>query len=288
MEESIFLIKNPLNLHTDCYFSYCGFAKTEPRHSFGPAIREQYLIHIILEGEGYYSVKNQKYSLKKGQGFVIPPNISTFYQSDENNPWSYIWIGIGGELIGSYLDYIGIRTDHFSFDVQNLSDFKAIIFECFAYEHDDLINEIVLQKQVYKFLELLVKSSAIHKRDINTKKMNPYVSQALEIIVKNAHENISVASISDQLSISPSYLSRLFKKDIGSSIKEYINEIRITIGCDLLASTDYSIQEISEMTGFSGSQAFSKAFKQSRGIQPTLYRKKRLGVGQIRPEKNNL
>lgn len=280
MEDSMFLLKNPINTHTDCYFSYCGFSKTEPKHSFGPAIRNQYLIHIILEGEGYYSVNNQKYYLKQGQGFVIPPGISTFYQSDEKNPWSYVWMGISGKLLDSYMSYLGVTREHLSIDVTNLNDFKALVFECFAYEHDDIVNELALQKQVYKFLELLIKSSSFDNQKILTKKMNPYVSQALEIIVKNAQNNISVASISEQLSINPSYLSRLFKADIGQSIKEYINEIRITTGNDLLASTDYSIQKISEMTGFSGVQAFSKAFKQARGISPSEYRKERIGVSK--------
>lgn len=279
MEESIFLLKNPSNLYTDYYFSYCGFAKTESKHSFGPAIRDQYLIHIILEGEGYYSIKNQKYYLSKGQGFIIPPNVSTFYQSDEKNPWSYVWMGVGGKNMNHYLKLLGINHDHLSFDVRNLNDFKAAVFECFAYEQDDLINEIVLQKQAYKFLELLVKSSAIPKQEIITKKMNPYVSQSLEIISKQAHKNISVRSLSEQLSINPSYLSRLFKADIGSSIKEYINEIRLTIGNDLLSSTNYSIHEISELTGFTSSQTFSKAFKQSRGVTPSIYRKRRIGLG---------
>lgn len=285
MEESLFLLKNPISSHSDCYFSYCGFSKTEPKHSFGPAIRDQFLIHIVLEGEGYYSIKNQKYFLKKGQGFVIPPNVSTFYQASEDSPWSYIWMGLGGQLVKEYLEYIGINNDHLSFDVRNSSDFKALIFECFAYENDNIINEIILQKQAYKFLELLGKSSAIHKQEVSTKKMNYYVSQTLEIINKNAHQNISVSSIAEQLAINPSYLSRLFKKDIGSSIKEYINEIRITIGNDLLTSTDYSVHEISERVGFASSQAFAKAFKQSRGLSPTHYRKKSIGLGEIRAEK---
>src|SRR5699024_31783 len=133
-----------------------------------------------------------------------------------------------------------------------------------------------------KFLELLVKSSAIPKQEVITKKMNPYVRQALEIISKQAHKNISVVSLSEQLSINPSYLSRLFKVDIGSSIKEYINEIRLSIGNDLLSSTDYSIHEISELTGFTSSQTFSKAFKQSRGVTPSVYRKNRIGLGETR------
>lgn len=285
MEESLYLLKNPINKHSDCYFSYCGFSKTEPKHSFGPAIRDHFLVHIVLEGEGYCSIKNQKYYLRKGQGFVIPPNVSTFYQASESNPWSYVWMGLGGTLVKEYLEYMGITHNHLSFDVQNLSDFKALIFECFAYENDILINEIILQKQAYRFLELLGKSFAVHKQENLTKKMNPYVSQTLEIISKNAHQNISVASIADQLSINSSYLSRLFKADIGSSIKEYINEIRLSIGNDLLTTTDYSIHEISERIGFASPQSFAKAFKQSRGISPTLYRKKRVGLGETRKEK---
>lgn len=282
MEESIFLLKKPNTSYTDCYFTYCGFAKTESKHSFGPAIRDQYLIHIILEGEGYFSIKNQKYYLSKGQGFVIPPNVSTFYQADEENPWSYVWMGIGGKKMDHYLKYLGINHEHLSFDVRNLNDFKAAVFECFSYEQDDLLNEIVLQKQAYKFLELLLKSSTTPKQEIITKKMSPYVSQALEIIGKQAHKNISVGSLSEQISINPSYLSRLFKADIGSSIKDYINEIRLTIGSDLLSSTDYSVHEISGRIGFTSSQTFSKAFKQSRGVTPSVYRKNRIGLGETR------
>ncbi len=58
---------------------------------------------ILLEGEGYYSINDQKYFLKKGQGFVIPPGVSTFYQADEKNPWSYVWLGLSGNLVEYYL-----------------------------------------------------------------------------------------------------------------------------------------------------------------------------------------
>ncbi|MEG0294335.1 AraC family transcriptional regulator [Enterococcus sp.] len=282
MEESLFLLKLPNNPHRDCYFSFCGFAKTEPNHSFGPAIRDQYVIHIVLEGKGYYSIKNQKYYLTKGMGFVIPPNISTFYQADEDHPWSYVWMGIGGEMVDGYLESLGLNRESLSFEVRNLNDFKSLVFECFAYEQDDFLNEIILQKQVYKFLERLAKSSISLNNDVVTRKVNPYVNQALEMIMQSEHMNLSVNEIARELAINPSYLSRLFKKDIGSSIKGYMNELRLATANNLLTSTDNSIQKISELTGFSSTQTFSKAFKQSRGISPTIYRQNRIGLGEIR------
>lgn len=278
MEKSMFLLKQPQN-YQDLYFSFCGFSKTNPKHSYGPAIRDTYLIHIILDGKGYYSIENQNYYLKSGQGFVIPPEVPTFYQADDEDPWSYVWMGIGGNKLSEYLKKLGINSKRLSFDVENVETFKAIIFQCLAYENDNLINEITLQKQAYHFIELLSQSLTPHKQFIPTKKMNPYVSKSLEIINKNAQMNISVANIARELSIDPSYLSRLFRANIGVPIKEYINELRITISNDLLTSTDYSINHISEMVGFSSVQSYSKAFKQYHGVSPSVYRKKKIGLG---------
>lgn len=276
MENAMYLLKQPKN-YEDLYFSFCGFSKTQPKHSFGPAIRDTYLIHIVLEGKGYYSIEKQNYYLKSGQGFVIPPGIPTFYQADNEEPWGYVWMGIGGNKIVYYLEKLGIDSRKLSFDIKNIEDFKSIVFQCLAYEKDNLINEITLQKQAYNFIELLSKSITSHKHFVSTRKMNSYVSKSLEMISKYAQYNISVGSIAQKLSIDPSYLSRLFTADIGVPIKEYINEIRITTSNDLLTSTDYSISQISEMVGFSSTQAYSKAFKQFNGVSPSIYRKKRIG-----------
>ena len=51
---------------------------------------------------------------------------------------------------------------------------------------------------------------------------------------------------------------------MGISIKEYISEIKLSIANDLLSSTEYSIQQISDKIGFSTVQSFSKAFKKAK------------------------
>lgn len=288
MENSLYLVKEPNTQLKDCYFNFCGYSKTEPRHSFGPAIREQYLIHIVLEGEGYYSINDQKYYLKKGQGFVIPPGVSTFYQADEKNPWSYVWLGLSGDLVEYYLKEIGVGKEHLAFKVENLNSFKGIIFETLSYDQDNLVSELSRQIQVYKFLELLLRSAGYLKEGIITKKMNPFVRQAIEIIRENAYQKLSVKDIAARLSIHENYLSRLFKSDMGISIKEYISEIKLSIANDLLSSSEYSIQEISDKIGFSTVQSFSKAFKKANGVSPGVYRKRRLGLGIINADKTSI
>ncbi|EGP4871826.1 AraC family transcriptional regulator, partial [Enterococcus faecium] len=56
------------------------------------------------------------------------------------------------------------------------------------------------------------------------------------------------------------------------------------IANDLLSSTEYSIQQISDKIGFSTVQSFSKAFKKANGVSPGVYRKRRLGLGIINGE----
>ena len=47
------------------YLCFCGYAKCNPLHSFGPAVRPNYIIHYILEGKGIYQVGEQKYELSQ-------------------------------------------------------------------------------------------------------------------------------------------------------------------------------------------------------------------------------
>ncbi|MDU4556904.1 MAG: AraC family ligand binding domain-containing protein, partial [Enterococcus faecium] len=82
MEQSIFLKKEHQQVEKELYFDFCGFSKTMPFHSFGPAIRNDYILHVVMEGKGSYHVKNQQFQLKKGDLFLIRPGDSTFYLSD--------------------------------------------------------------------------------------------------------------------------------------------------------------------------------------------------------------
>ena len=70
-----------------------------------------------------------------------------------------------------------------------------------------------------------------------------------------------------------SYISHLFKKHCGKSIRAYTNDLRISEAKKLLKNTGLSIKEISERTGFFDSNYFSNSFKKETGVSPKEYRK---------------
>lgn len=75
---------------------FCGHEHCQPGHSFGPAVRPHYLIHVVLSGKGIFKHQGHTYSLKSGDSFLIKPMDSTYYEADRNNPWEYAWIGFNG------------------------------------------------------------------------------------------------------------------------------------------------------------------------------------------------
>ena len=126
MENSYVLII-PENHQSDFYLLYCGYAECNSLHNFGPAVRPNFLLHFILSGKGSYYVGKEKYSLKKGQGFLIEPNVLTRYQADSDDPWTYIWIGFNGKKSHEHLRNLGLSSNQLIFQSNKGNELKEII-----------------------------------------------------------------------------------------------------------------------------------------------------------------
>ena len=113
MEDSYVLhLRQQYQIFTDLYLCYCGYAYCEPLHSYGPAVRPNYLLHYIMSGKGIYQIDGATHTLGKGEGFLIEPNKQTFYQADVQEPWSYLWIGFDGSNVERCLRTIGLDGEH--------------------------------------------------------------------------------------------------------------------------------------------------------------------------------
>jgi len=82
--------------------------------------------------------------------------------------------------------------------------------------------------------------------------------------------------MADVIKISESNLYAVFKKATGSSPVKYLNQYRLSIACELLQKTDYSIKEIAEKVGIPDQFYFSKLFKSKCSISPQQYRQTNL------------
>ena len=92
-----------------------------------------------------------------------------------------------------------------------------------------------------------------------------YIEKCLQYIGEHFTEDISLEGVAEQISISPSYLSRQFKSECGVTFVEYLTSLRMKEAVRLATETCLPIQEIAKRTGYSGATYFCRVFKKQIG-----------------------
>jgi two-component system, response regulator YesN len=101
---------------------------------------------------------------------------------------------------------------------------------------------------------------------------SPLIQRVINHIDMNLTESLSLRILSDQFSINSSYLSTIFKKEMGITITEYINQQKVRFAITLLNKTDTQIQNIASQVGIDDVNYFIKVFKKINGMTPKEYR----------------
>lgn len=108
-----------------------------------------------------------------------------------------------------------------------------------------------------------------HHQDISA-----VVAKVQKYMNDHLHEEVSRDDIAHFVHLNPAYLSRLFKKETGLSLSEYMLKIRMDKAQKLLIESDRKISSVAEVIGYSHFSHFAKMFKRVTGISPQEYRKK--------------
>ncbi|NNV07600.1 response regulator [Geobacillus sp. MMMUD3] len=105
-------------------------------------------------------------------------------------------------------------------------------------------------------------------------RLSPVVRRAKQYIQKHfSQSELTLESVAQFLNVSPVYLSRMIKQELGISFVHLLTKLRMTKAVELLLSTELSIHEIAEQVGYDTQHYFSTAFKKVMGVSPNQYRK---------------
>ncbi|WP_017473253.1 response regulator [Amphibacillus jilinensis] len=100
------------------------------------------------------------------------------------------------------------------------------------------------------------------------------MQQVKQYIIDHAYEDISLERLSEQVGLSPIYISKMFKEKLGVNYIEFLTECRIEKAKALLADPEKSIKAISFEIGYHDPNYFSKVFKKMTNVSPKTYRDK--------------
>ncbi|WP_127499224.1 response regulator [Paenibacillus glycanilyticus] len=103
------------------------------------------------------------------------------------------------------------------------------------------------------------------------------IQQIKQYIADHSHEDISLEAIGRMVGLSPFYISKMFKDQLGINYIDFLTECRIKKAIKLMADPERSLKEITYMVGYHDPNYFSKVFKKMCEVSPTEYRKTLLG-----------
>ncbi len=257
---------NPsFNVNRSFFVTQCGYEDCKPKHSYGPTVRDYYLLHFVFSGKGVLQINGKSYELTKGQGFFIPLGTPTTYTADENDPWFYGWVGFSGESSNQQIALRGLSNDKIVFNF-NDSEYALDLFK-------KLVNSFGSEGNgFYTISKLFEIFSLINPEHDSSNLQSGIINEVIIDIEKNYASDVTVEELSKKYNISRSQLFRLFKTKLDISPQQYIKHYRINHAADLLRRTDLTIGQVMEQSGFSNISNFSRQFKSVYGRSPKDFR----------------
>lgn len=137
------------------------------------------------------------------------------------------------------------------------------LYECGTIQ--DYLNTFA---ELFEHVAAFIKDAQQHQ--------DPIASLVMDILNTRYSQDLSLAYLSQLLTMSPAYLSVFIKEKTGANFSDHLNEIRIRKAKELLVVTEMSIQDISMQVGYANITSFNRMFKKQIGISPGEYRKQQI------------
>jgi AraC-like DNA-binding protein len=107
---------------------------------------------------------------------------------------------------------------------------------------------------------------------------NKRIATIHEYLMNNYREDVDLKRLAALVNMAEGSLCRFFKMNIGMTVFEYLNKIKIEFACKLLMDHELSIMEVCFDSGFNNLSHFNKQFKKNTGVPPSEYRKRFKGL----------
>lgn len=109
-------------------------------------------------------------------------------------------------------------------------------------------------------------------QDFSQKGHSHLISKLLILVEADLTADLSLSALARQLNVNSSYLSALFKKELGSTLTEYVSKRRVNHAMILLEASSLQIQTIAQQCGIPDVNYFTRTFKKYAGVTPKEYR----------------
>ena len=228
-------------------------------------------LFYIVGGKGQFLIQDQLYPVNSNNLVIINPNVTHTEVSLNAQPLEYIVLGIEGIELATSENSNGQFNilDHFE-SVEISSCLRNILREM---EQKNTGYEDVCQAYMEILIIRLMRNTALavptEPQVVSGNRQCAAVKRYIDLHFK---ESLTLDQLAEDAHMNKYYLSHAFKREYGVSPINYMITRRIEESKYLLAETDLSMSQISQLLGFSSLSYFSQVFRRTQSVSPMEYR----------------
>ncbi len=222
-----------------------------------------YELVYYLNSEGLTTINDTTYSFSKNTFTVVRPNENHNETAEQQTSLMFIGFNTNYELPSGFYEDVNGEILNTLLEIDKEMKNKQPLYQS--------ILNVLTEKLLLHILRLYPKK--------NFSESN--FEYIFNYITSNANKNISVQQMASALGYSYDYLRQLFVKQMGKTIKDYITELKIDKVKTYLLNTNYTLDKIAELTGFSSSSHLCMTFKKETNTSPIDFRDNELKKNRV-------
>lgn len=234
-------------------------------------------ILMPIQGSLYMETESQKFLIKKDEFFLLSQD-EIHSGSQTNEPNLFAVLEVSPDFCKSFyprLSNLRITENHVT------PTSNPELYQCIrnAIRHAALFcreqpegSELMIMAELCKLTFGILKYAKYvecTEAEAQLKfRENLRISSIVNYINNNYVQNISLNSLAERLNMNPSYLSRYISKHLGTSFRDYVNNLRLEKAVTLLTTTDISKLDVCIATGFSDYRYLNSSIQRAFGCTP--------------------
>lgn len=130
--------------------------------------------------------------------------------------------------------------------------------------YQELQNEKlpIIREKICMHIQTVCDEIINRKSDESGSRRQKKIQNVIDFVEKNYHDpSLNVTAIGDYFNMSPFYVSKLFKEEMGVTLIDYLNRCRINKAREMMENTNYSVKHIAEQVGFNHVRTFYRLLK---------------------------
>lgn len=252
------------------------------------ACRDYYEIGFIISGRRKIIMPDHIHYLQKGIVATTPMNVYLRSSPGSDQLYERILIKYKPVMVEEFISLIGQQAfddlnyryiHHFTEPVRE-QILQLMLQMVDVYENYNRFSELIFKGMLHQLLTIVYTERQDHKPEDTFffNNTNPIIVEALYYMENTFMSAPTLAEVATYLNVSREHLSRIFKQSVGITFSEYLNKIRLRHVVDYLENTDFSMEKIAELSGFSNSNYMCDVFKHYHQVSPSTYRKNNQGM----------